>query len=116
MPSQCWQSDFTHYRLTRPDGRPGPDVEIITWLDDHSRYALHVTCHRAITAIIVRDIFRATGSRHGYPASTVTGNGMVWTVRFTTGRGGRTAQEHELRERGIVQKNGHPNHRQTQAR
>ncbi len=23
MPNETWQSDFTHYRLTRPDGRPG---------------------------------------------------------------------------------------------
>ena len=23
-----------------PDGRPGADAEILTWLDDHSRYAL----------------------------------------------------------------------------
>jgi transposase InsO family protein len=22
QPNECWQSDFTHYRLTRPDGRP----------------------------------------------------------------------------------------------
>jgi hypothetical protein len=34
-----WQSDFTHYRLTRPDGRPGADVEVLSWLDDHARYA-----------------------------------------------------------------------------
>ena len=40
MPNETWQSDFTHYRLTRPDGTPGADTEIITWLDDHSRYAL----------------------------------------------------------------------------
>ena len=39
MPNECWQSDFTHYRLTtrRP---PGTDVEIISWLDDYTRYAL----------------------------------------------------------------------------
>ncbi len=116
MPNECWQSDFTHYRLARPDGRPGPDVEILTWLDDHSRYALHVTCHRAITAIIVRDTFRQAGDKHGYPASTLTDNGMVYTVRFATGRGGRTALENELREHGIVQKNGHPNHPQTQGK
>ena len=24
QPNQCWQSDVTHYRLTRPDGSPGP--------------------------------------------------------------------------------------------
>jgi transposase InsO family protein len=23
LPNQRWQSDFTHYRLTRPDGRAG---------------------------------------------------------------------------------------------
>ncbi|GAA2564877.1 hypothetical protein GCM10010435_41720 [Winogradskya consettensis] len=37
QPNETWQSDFTHYRLTTPDGTPGPDTEIITWLDDHSR-------------------------------------------------------------------------------
>jgi transposase len=46
QPNQCWQSDFTHYRLTRPDRRPGADTEILTWLDDHSRYALSVTAHQ----------------------------------------------------------------------
>ena len=49
MPNETWQSDFTHYRLTRPDGRPGADVEIINWLDDCTRYALHVTAHRRVT-------------------------------------------------------------------
>ena len=38
QPNETWQSDFTHYRLTHPDGTPGNDVEIISWLDDHSRY------------------------------------------------------------------------------
>jgi len=45
MPNQTWQSDFTHYRLTKADGRPGADTEILTWLDDCSRYALSVTAH-----------------------------------------------------------------------
>ena len=31
---------YTHYRLTRPDGTCGADVEILCFLDDHSRYAL----------------------------------------------------------------------------
>ena len=41
MPNETWQSDFTHYRLAT-----GTDVEIISWLDDCTRYALHVTAHR----------------------------------------------------------------------
>jgi transposase len=28
MPNECWQADFTHYRLTRRDGSAGADVEI----------------------------------------------------------------------------------------
>jgi transposase InsO family protein len=51
MPNQTWQSDFTHYRLT--DGTPGGrDVEIITWLDDCTRYALHVSAHAATTTAL----------------------------------------------------------------
>jgi hypothetical protein len=52
QPNQCWQPDSTHYRLAG-----GHHVEIITWLDDHSCYALHVSAHRRITARIVADTF-----------------------------------------------------------
>ncbi len=48
--------------------------------------------------------------QHGYPASTLTDNGMVYTVRLAGGRGGRNALENELRRPGIVQKNSRPNH------
>lgn len=110
QPNETWQSDFTHYRLTRPDGTSGDDVEIITWLDDHSRYALHISAHVRISATIVLATFREAAGQHGYPASTLTDNGMVYTVRFSGGRGGRTKLEHELRRLGIVQKNSRPNH------
>src|SRR6187455_231938 len=69
MPNECWQSDFTHYRLTHPDGRPGADVEIISWLDDCTRYALHVTAHTRITTPIVLSTFRESLTQHGIPAS-----------------------------------------------
>ncbi|WP_224280560.1 IS481 family transposase [Nocardioides lacusdianchii] len=110
QPNETWQSDFTHYRLTNPDRSPGADVEIITWLDDHSRYALHVTAHHRITAQIVLTTFTETAAQHGYPASTLTDNGMVYTVRFAGGKGGRSKLEHELRRLNIVQKNSRPNH------
>jgi transposase InsO family protein len=110
MPNETWQSDFTHYRLTRPDGRPGADVEIITWLDDCSRYALHASAHPRVTAPIVLTAFRQAADLHGHPASTLTDNGMVYTVRFAGGRGGRTRLEVELRRLNIVQKNSRPNH------
>ncbi|WP_344026111.1 IS481 family transposase, partial [Kribbella jejuensis] len=110
QPNECWQSDFTHYRLTRPDGRPGPDAEIITWLDDHARYALHVTAHPRITGPIVTVTFRETVAQHGIPASTLTDNGMVYTTRLSGGRGGRNGLETELRRLNITQKNSRPNH------
>jgi transposase InsO family protein len=110
QPNETWQSDFTHYRLTRPDGTPGADTEIITWLDDHSRYALHLGAHPQITAPIVLATFTTAAAQHGYPASTLTDNGMVYTVRFAGGKGGRTQLENELRRLGIRQKNSRPNH------
>jgi transposase InsO family protein len=110
MPNETWQSDFTHYRLTRPDGTPGADTEIITWFDDHARYALHVSAHPRITGPIVLATFRETAGQHGYPASVLTDNGMVYTTRFSGGRGGRNGLETELRRLDIVQKNTRPNH------
>ena len=113
LPNECWQSDFTHWNL--PGDR---DVEIITWLDDCTRYALTVTAHTRVTGAIVLATFRATISIHGTPASTLTDNGMVFTVRLAGRgrRGGRNAFEHELQRLGIQQKNGSPSHPQTQGK
>jgi transposase InsO family protein len=111
QPNETWQSDFTHYRLT--DSR---DAEILTWLDDHSRYALSLTAHVRVTGPIVLATFRETVANHGIPASTLTDNGMVFTTRFAGGKGGRNHLEHELRDLHVTQKNGHPNHPQTQGK
>jgi transposase InsO family protein len=113
QPNETWQSDFTHIRLA-----DGTDTEVIAWLDDHSRYLLHLTAHRRVTAKIVAETFHAAAARHGYPASTLTDNGMVYTVRLAGGKnaGGRTALEHDLHHLGITQKNGKPNHPTTQGK
>jgi len=116
LPNECWQADFTHYRLTRPDGRPGPDSEILTWLDDCSRYALSITAHLRVTGPIVLTTFRETTTAHGVPASTLTDNGMVFTTRLAGGKGGRNHLETELRRLGITQHNGRPWHPQTQGK
>jgi transposase InsO family protein len=105
LPNECWQSDFTHYRLST-----GADAEILTWLDDCTRYALNITAHPRITGPIVLAAFRESTAVHGIPASTLTDNGMVFTTRFAGGRGGRSAFEHELRRLHIQQKNSRPNH------
>ena len=111
MPNECWQSDFTHYPLAG-----GLGTEVLTWLDDHSRYALSVTAHARVTGPVVLAAFRAACARHGVPASTLTDNGMVFTTRLSGGKGGRNGLEHELRRLGIRQKNGKPNHPQTQGK
>ena len=102
QPNECWQSDFTHVRLA-----DGTDVEVLAWLDDHSRYLLSLTCHRAVTVTDVLATFTAACQQHGTPYSTLTDNGLVYTARH---RGGRNAFEHQLRHHGVVQKNSRPNH------
>lgn len=111
MPNETWQSDFTHYPLTDTATFP-KGIEIITWLDDCTRYALHISAHRSISTPIVLTTFRETAGQHGIPASTLTDNGMVYTVRLAGigRRGGRNGFEQQLRTWHVVQKNSRPNH------
>ncbi len=105
QPNECWQADFTHYRL---DDRS--DCEILTFLDDHSRCALSVSAHRRVTGPIVTATFAQTVETYGVPASTLTDNGMVFTTRLAGGKGGRNSFETALRRLGVTQKNSRPNH------
>lgn len=108
LPNECWQSDFTHWPLA-----DGADTEILTFLDDHSRYVISLTAHTTVTGAIVLERFRAAIDTHGIPESTLTDNGMVFTTKQ---RGGRNSFERELVILGITQKNGRPNHPQTQGK
>jgi hypothetical protein len=54
LANQTWQADFTHYRLA-----DATDAEILTWLDDHSRSALHLSAWPRVTGPIARDTFGA---------------------------------------------------------
>jgi transposase InsO family protein len=105
QPNECWQADFTHWRLAN-----GIDVEILCWIDDHSRYALSVTAHLNVTGRAVVDTFRAAIQQHGTPMSTLTDNGMVFTTRLSGGKGGRNMFEAELVRLRVIQKNSRPNH------
>jgi transposase InsO family protein len=113
QPNQMWQTDFTHYRLTRPDGTPGADVEILCFLDDHSRYAISITCHQPVTGPVVVAAFRQAVADQGIPASVLSDNGIVFTTRFAGGRAGRdtiNGFQAELRDLGVAQKHSKPNH------
>ena len=107
-PNECWQSDVTHWRLA-----DGSAVEIIDWLDDHSRYLVGLTACTRVAGDDVVATFLAVGDEHGWPAATLTDNGAVYTSRFT---GGRNGFEYLLAYLGIRQKNGAPGHPQTQGK
>jgi transposase InsO family protein len=108
QPNECWQSDFTHWALA-----DGTDVEILNWLDDHSRLLLACTAHPCVTGAIVVASFLTVVAAHGAPAATLTDNGSVYTSRFTRGR---NSFEYLLAELGVTQRNGHPGHPQTQGK
>jgi transposase InsO family protein len=107
-PNELWQSDFTHWRLA-----DGSEVEIISWLDDHSRYLLGLTACARVSGDDVVATFVAAGETCGWPAATLTDNAAVYTSRFT---GGRNGFEYLLAYLGIRQKNGAPGHPQTQGK
>ena len=107
-PNEVWQSDFTHWHLA-----DGTEVEIISWLDDHSRYLPACAAFRRVAGDDVVATFTAAGDAHGWPAATLTDNGSVYTSRFT---GGRNGFEYLLAYLGIRQKNGAPGHPQTQGK
>lgn len=110
QPNETWQSDFTYWTLA-----DGTNVQILNWLDDHSRYLLSCTAHTVVTGHDVVNTFTTTINTYGPPASTLTDNGTVYTTRLLKD-GPRNAFEHLLASLGITQKNGAPYHPQTQGK
>jgi transposase InsO family protein len=108
QPNEMWQSDFIHWRLA-----DGSDVEVLNWLDDHSRFLLSCTAHQPVTGDDVVTVFLSLVEQYGTPQSTLTDNGRVYTARFG---GGRNAFEYLLPLLGVKQKNGTPGHPQTQGK
>jgi transposase InsO family protein len=108
QPNEMWQSDFIHWRLS-----DGTEVEVLNWLDDHSRYLLSSSVHEPVTGDDVVAVFLGLIEQYGPPAATLTDNGSVYTSRFT---GGRNAFEYVLPLLGVRQKNGSPGHPQTQGK
>jgi DNA-binding transcriptional ArsR family regulator len=67
QPNEMWQSDFIHWRLA-----DGTDVEVLNWLDDHSRYLLSCTVHEPVSGDDVVAAFLDLVEEYGAPASTLT--------------------------------------------
>ena len=106
IPNEMWQTDMTHIHLA-----DNTDIEVLTWLDDHSRYALNVTAYPVVNTRVVVTSFRRTAGQHGYPASVLSDNGMYYTARFARGgHSGPNRFETLLVDLSIDQKHSRPNH------
>jgi transposase InsO family protein len=75
QPNECWQSDFTHWQLA-----DGTGVEIINWLDDHSRYLLASLACRRVTGQTVIATFLTTAGVYELPQSTLTDIQAWWCL------------------------------------
>jgi transposase InsO family protein len=108
QPNEMWQSDFTDWFLTN-----GRKVQILNFIDDHSRLLL---ASRAVAVVRGADViatFVETCERWGTPACVLTDNGAVYNA---ISRQGRTAFESLLDDLGVNYKHSRPYHPQTQGK
>ena len=111
LPNGCWQADITYWFLA-----DGTRVEILDFLDDHSRLLLTARAAMLFTGADVVTVMDDLISTYGPPAATLTDNGMVFTARFTTRPGAKNGFEKLLAAHHIQQRNGAPAHPQTQGK
>jgi hypothetical protein len=105
LPNECWQADITHWKLA-----DGTEVDILDFIDNHSRLIVSATARRTTKARDVTATFHKVAATWGYPASVLTDNGAVFNARS---RHGVTVLETELKTLGIVYKHSRPYHPQT---
>lgn len=103
LPNQTWQTDMTHWNTNHLH------TELLTFLDDHSRYALSVHAYTTVKTTDVVTQFDRTCSIHGLPASILSDNGLIFTTRFAGHQGGKNRFQTRLAAQGITQKNSRPN-------
>ena len=99
MPNECWQADITHLYLADTTR-----IEVLDFLDDHSRYLLSITAAAAFSGTQVAEELSRLIAEYGPPASTLTDNGLVFTARLAGRKGGRNAFEKVLNANKIQQK------------
>jgi DNA-binding transcriptional ArsR family regulator len=93
-----WQSDFIHWRLADET-----DVEILNWLDDHSRLLLSCSAHGPVTGDVVVSVFLGLVEEYGPPASTLTDNGSVYTLEAAFVEAGELEQAQRIQARELEQ-------------
>lgn len=105
LPNETWQSDMTHWALA-----DGTGVEIVNFIDDHSRLCVASTALDVTKATDIAEIFITAAQRHGTPASVLTDNGAIYTAAY---RGGKVVMETLLETLGVTYKHSSPYHPQT---
>jgi transposase InsO family protein len=102
LPNECWQTDVTHWQLSS-----GVGVEILTFLDDHSRLVLACRAFPSVTAGDLRALFARTCAAYGAPASVLSDNAAIYN---SASRKGRSGFEGDLISAGVLYKHSRPYH------
>jgi transposase InsO family protein len=77
---QLWQIDLMSGVLLDD----GTDLNVVTGIDDHSRFCVAAALVRRATSRSVCEVFRTALLRYGVPDEVLTDNGKVFTGRFGT--------------------------------
>jgi transposase len=102
LPNELWQADTTHWALA-----DGSDVEVLNFLDDHSRYLVASEAFRTTKGLDVVRVFQAAAQLLGLPAALLTDNGAIFNAQS---RGGRGALVTLLDALGVTYKHARPYH------
>ena len=105
LPNGCWQTDMTHWAL-----RSGRKVEILNFIDDHSRLCIASVALAVTKTTDVVRVFSEARDIYGTPASVLSDNGAIYTGKY---RLGRVLFECELERLHVTFKHSKPNHPQT---
>jgi transposase InsO family protein len=105
LPNEMWQTDATHWQLA-----DGTNVEILNFIDDHSRLCLASDTYPTVKGADVVQTFYSATQRHGLPASLLSDNAAVFSGKS---RKGRVFLETELDRLGVLCKHSTPYHPQT---
>lgn len=105
LPNERWQADTTHWALA-----DGTDVEVLNFIDDHSRLCVASRAFLTTKAGDVVATFQAASKDLGTPASLLSDNGAIFTGES---RGGRCAIETMRDALGVAYRHLRPYHPQT---
>ena len=100
LPNERWQADATEWHLA-----DAAKVEILNFVDDHSRLLVASVACTTVKAADALETFLGAAKQFGLPASLLTDNAAVFSGKS---RLGRVLLEAELDRLGIVSKHSTP--------